>query len=103
REMLRWPAVQVQQLGQAALSMNIAMTELQDQLAQQTYPLTAQQIAAVEDHAGRSEALLRSLGVADPLWLEAVRWHHHRAPGPLAKKSHSQQMARLMQRADIFG
>jgi HD-GYP domain-containing protein (c-di-GMP phosphodiesterase class II) len=103
REMLRWPASRVQQLGHAALSMNIAMSELQDQLAQQTHPLTAQQIAAVESHAERSEALLRTLGVADPVWLEAVRCHHHRTPGPLAKKTEPQQMARLLQRADIFG
>ncbi|MBU1815937.1 MAG: phosphohydrolase, partial [Gammaproteobacteria bacterium] len=64
REMLRWPESRVQQVGHAGLSMNIAMTELQDQLAQQTQPLTAAQIAAVEDHAARSEALLRQLGVA---------------------------------------
>jgi HD-GYP domain-containing protein (c-di-GMP phosphodiesterase class II) len=83
--------------------MNIAMTELQDQLAQQSQPLTAQQIVAVEDHASRSEQLLRRLGVADPVWLEAVLCHHHRLPGPLAKKSEAQQMARLLQRADIFG
>ena len=102
REMLRWPAARVQQVGHAGLSMNIAMTELQDQLAQQTQPLTAAQIAAVEDHAARSEALLRQLGVADPLWLEAVRCHHHRSPGPLDKKTEAQQMARLVQRADIF-
>lgn len=103
REMLRWPSGRVQQLGQAALSMNIAMTELQDQLALQTQPLTSVQIAAVESHAARSEALLRHLGVTDPLWLEAVRCHHHRTPGPLAKKTEAQQMARLLQRADIFG
>lgn len=103
REMLRWPEAHIQQLGHAGLSMNIAMTELQDQLAQQTHPLTAQQIAAVENHAERSEALLRTLGVADHDWLEAVRCHHHRTPGPLAKKTRAQQMARLLQRADIFG
>ncbi|MDP3231044.1 MAG: phosphohydrolase [Acidovorax sp.] len=103
REMLRWPDARVQQVGYAGLSMNIAMTELQDQLALQTQPLTAAQIAGVEDHAARSEALLRQLGVADPLWLEAVRCHHHRNPGPLDKKSEAQQMARLVQRADIFG
>ena len=49
------------------------------------------------------QALLRSLGVADADWLEAVRCHHHRGPGPLAKKTPAQQMARLLQRADIFG
>jgi hypothetical protein len=32
-----------------------------------------------------------------------VLCHHHRSPGPLAKKSEAQQMARLVQRADIFG
>ena len=103
REMLHWPEGRVLQLGRAALTMNIAMTELQDQLAQQSAPLTAAQIAAVQDHASRSEQLLRRLGVADPAWLEAVRCHHHRTPGPLAKKAEAQQMARLLQRADLFG
>jgi len=103
REVLRWPEARVQVLGQAALSMNIAMTELQDQLAQQAHPLSTAQIEAVENHAARSEALLRQLGVADPAWLEAVRCHHHRLGGPLAQKSEGQQMARLIQRADVFG
>ncbi|MFN9470838.1 HD-GYP domain-containing protein, partial [Acidovorax sp.] len=103
REMLRWPAAHVQVVGQAALSMNIAMTELQDQLAQQMQPLTSAQIAAVEDHAARSEALLRELGVHSELWLEAVRHHHHRSPGAFSQKSPGLQMARLIQRADVFG
>ena len=102
REVLRWPEAQVLTLGRAALSMNVAMTELQDQLTHQAQPLTASQIAAVENHASRSEALLRQLGVADALWLEAVRNHHHRLPGPMADKTEAQQMARLIQRADIF-
>ncbi|MCO5111343.1 MAG: phosphohydrolase [Burkholderiaceae bacterium] len=102
REVLRWPEARVLTLGRAALSMNVAMTELQDQLVQQAQPLTAAQIAAVESHAHRSEALLRQLGVADALWLEAVRNHHHRLPGPMADKTEAQQMARLIQRADIF-
>ena len=102
REVLRWPEAHVLTLGRAALSMNVAMTELQDQLTQQAQPLTASQIAAVENHASRSEALLRQLGVADALWLEAVRNHHHRLPGPMADKTEAQQMARLIQRADIF-
>ncbi|WP_119964287.1 HD-GYP domain-containing protein [Simplicispira lacusdiani] len=102
REVLRWPEARVQQLGRAALSMNVAMTELQDQLAQQMQPLSATQIAAVESHAARSETLLRHLGVADPVWLEAVRCHHHRMPGKLDQKTPAQQIARLIQRADVF-
>ncbi len=103
REMLRWPPAKVRQLGAAGLSMNIAMTELQDQLTQQTQPLTARQIAAVEDHANRSAALLAELGITDNVWLEAVRHHHHRKPGPFNEKTEGQQMARLIQRADVFG
>ena len=103
REMLRWPEIQVQQAGQAGLSMNIAMTDLQDQLARQVEPLNAQQISDVENHAARSEALLRQLGVMDGVWLEAVRCHHHRTPGALAEKTPAQQITRLVQRADIFG
>ncbi len=103
RETLRWSERQVARLGQAALSMNVAMTTLQDQLALQTDPLTAEQVDAIQDHAEHSEALLRRMGMVDPVWLEAVRHHHARTPGPLASRSEGQQMARLIQRADVFG
>src|SRR3989344_4100403 len=74
-----WPELQLRatQLLRAPSPADFGgrFQKLQDQLAQQTHPLTAQQIAAVESHAERSEALLRTLGVADPVWLEAVRCH----------------------------
>ena len=102
RSVLRWPEVRVLQVGRVALSMNIGMTELQDQLAQQAQPLTSRQIASIQHHAARSEAVLHSLGVQDADWLEAVRCHHDRSPGPLADRSPAQQMARLVQRAVVF-
>jgi HD-GYP domain-containing protein (c-di-GMP phosphodiesterase class II) len=102
REVLRWPAAKIHTLARAALSMNIGMTELQDQLAQQAKPLTSDQIDAIEQHHARSEQLLQSLGVTDPVWLEAVRRHHDRAPGPLSAKTEAEQIARLIQRADLF-
>lgn len=102
KEMLRWPRLKLLQLGGAALTMNVSMTELQDQLAQQGHPLTSRQIAVVEDHAIQSEAVLAKLGITDPVWLEAVRCHHHRIPGAMADKTVPQQMARLIHRADIF-
>lgn len=102
RGTLRWPEAQVRRVGCAALGMNLAMTELQDQLALQTEPLDAAQIAAVESHALRSAELLRAQGIDDPVVLDAVRHHHHRAPGTLASKTETQQVARLLQRADIF-
>lgn len=103
RETLRWPDHHVLSLGRAALSMNIGMASLQDELAQQTTPLSPLQADAVARHAEVSTALLRTGGVTDPLWLEAVLAHHHRAPGKLSDKTLGQQMARLIQRADIFG
>lgn len=102
RATLRWPEVQALRAGAAALVMNIAMTALQDQLALQAEPLTSAQIEAVQSHALRSRALLEQLGVDDGVVLEAVQLHHHRAPGPLARKSEAQQIARLLQRTDIF-
>ena len=102
RGTLRWPEAQVRRVGCAALGMNLGMTELQDQLALQTDPLDAAQIAAVESHALRSAELLLAQGIDDPLVLDAVRHHHHRAPGSLASKTETQQLARLLQRADIF-
>lgn len=102
RTTLRWPEAQVRRVGCAALGMNLAMTELQDQLALQTEPLDAAQIAAVEGHALRSADLLQAMGIDDAVVLDAVRHHHHRAPGTLAKKTETQQVARLLQRADIF-
>ena len=102
RDGLRWGAAQVARTGQVALSMNISMTELQDRLAQQSAPLSAAQIAQIQDHAERSANQLAALGVADRVWLDAVRQHHDRAPGPLAGRSEASQIARLVQRSDIF-
>lgn len=102
QEVLHWPDVRMLQVGRAALTMNIAMTALQDRLAQQTEPLSAAQIAAIADHPERSAALLRQLGVADPVWLEAVRCHHQHFAGALEAAPEAQQLARLIQRADQF-
>lgn len=103
RETLRWPENRVLPLGQAAMSMNIGMAQLQDQLAQQSTPLTPQQAQQIDQHSDASVHILRSMGITDPLWLDAVKTHHHRAPGKLSEKTLGQQMARLIQRADIFG
>jgi len=102
REVLQWPAELDEALGKAALTMNLSMTALQDQLAQQADALTAAQIEAIELHAQRSFAQLLSLGVTDENWLLAVRHHHDRAPGPLADKTVPLRLARLIQRADMF-
>ncbi|MGP1630710.1 MAG: HD-GYP domain-containing protein, partial [Giesbergeria sp.] len=102
RDGLHWNMAQVERTGRVALTMNISMTDLQDRLAQQSAPLTGAQIALIQDHSERSATLLASLGVSDQIWLDAVRQHHDRAPGPLAGRSEAAQIARLVQRTDIF-
>lgn len=103
RETLNWPEEHILTLGRAALSMNIGMSHLQDQLAQQVSPISAQQAEYIDEHPDVSVQTLRQLGINDPMWLEAVRCHHQRAPGKLSEKTLPNQMARLIQRADIFG
>jgi len=103
REVLNWSPEQEHVLSLAALTMNLGMTDLQDKLAQQLPPPTVEQRQLIDQHAERSVALLQKIGVSDAAWLEAVRYHHHVPPGPLAGKSEGQRMARLIQRADMFG
>jgi len=68
-------------LVHAAFTMNIAMTQLQDQLALQTERLTSQQLEAVRLHAPRGGVMLaHSLQVSDPLWVEVVSSHHDEYP-----------------------
>ncbi len=102
QEVLKWPAEMTATLGKAALTMNIGMTELQDRLAQQKETLTPGQRRQIEQHAVRSVNLLEDKGITDPIWLEAIRDHHTKSPGPLKERSEGQRMARLIQRADMF-
>jgi len=102
REVLNWPEDEVGVLFKAALTMNVAMTELQDRLSRQKAPLDAEQRARVRDHAERSAQLLAAFGIDDPVWLGAVRAHHEPTPGPLGPRDAAHRMARLIQRADMF-
>ena len=102
REVLNWPEDEQRQIGLAALTMNIGMTELQDQLATQIPPLQPDQKEAVTRHAANAAALLKAAGVNETVWLDAVRHHHGVRPGPMADRTPAQRMARLIQRADIY-
>ncbi len=63
-------------LVHAALTMNIAMTSLQDQLATQRGRPTPAQELEVRTHEARGADLLQALGIDDELWLQTVRGHH---------------------------
>jgi hypothetical protein len=71
-------------LVHAALTMNVAMTALQNELATQVLKPDPQQQQQINHHAELSAASLVNLGVRDTLWLEIVRGHH---PGPAFSKS----------------
>jgi HD-GYP domain-containing protein (c-di-GMP phosphodiesterase class II) len=102
RDVLNWPAQDQALVAQAALTMNVSMTDLQDRLALQAEPLTATQRAAIQGHAEASAQVLRGMGIGDTDWLDVVRTHHTQSPGPLDSRSRSQRIARLIQRADMF-
>ena len=80
---VRWPEESTASLMKAALTMNIAITELQGTLAIQTTQgrPTAEQAEAISTHPTRGAAILRGAGVDDTEWLRAVEEHHERADG----------------------
>jgi hypothetical protein len=63
-------------LVRAALTMNVAMTALQDELATQKEKPTPQQQEAIRTHSIKGAMLLGSLGVRDENWLDIVAHHH---------------------------
>ncbi len=102
--LLGWSEDAVRSLGCAALTMNVAMAGLQDQLADSDLPLTAATRALIDQHPQQGAQLLRNAGVDDTLWCEVVRLHHDRgdAECALADLPQERQLARLLRRADIF-
>ena len=102
REVLNWTPALEATVCKAALTMNISMIELQDQLASQVEPPSVLQRRQIGGHVASSVAQLEQLGVTDADWLAAVRDHHARDPGNWGNMNQAQRMARLIQRADMF-
>ena len=65
----------------AALTFDVALAPMSEQLAAQTTPLSEAQWRAIQSHTLESVELLQRCGVNDPIWLEAVRDHHERVDG----------------------
>ena len=65
----------------AALTMNIAMVDLQEVLYHRVAALSEAEQAEVREHPARGRALLAQRGVTDALWLDAVAQHHELADG----------------------
>lgn len=92
-------------LVHAALTMNIAMTALQDQLALQTEKLSAEQLEAIRLHAPKGGVMLaNSLHVSDPLWIEVVSSHHdvYTEKIQLALLPPHKRLVRILQAVDRY-
>ena len=63
-------------LVHAALTMNIAMTAMQDALATQVERPSAEQQDAIRAHAVKGALMLANLGVVNGQWLDIVSGHH---------------------------
>lgn len=88
----------------AALTMNLAVLELQGRLAAQVFPLHPRQKLVMREHPWRSCELLREHGVRDEDWLRAVHEHHEQPggggyPRALAEPS---ELALLLGCADVY-
>jgi len=101
---LEWNAERRKSTICAALTMNIAMLDLQNVVANQKTPLTAEQDAAIKAHPEEGVSRLQSLGITDPIWLKAVL-EHHESPDGTGYPNGAKEMADeslLIRTADIF-
>ncbi len=102
--LLGWSAEEAGAVGRAALSMNVAMLRLQDQLAATHLALTPDVREEIARHCADGAALLARAGLADELVLEVVRRHHDAgaAAAALSTLPPAERLARLLRRVDIF-
>jgi HD-GYP domain-containing protein (c-di-GMP phosphodiesterase class II) len=101
---LGWSVSERQCVLRTALTMNIAMAELQNRLVTQVSPVTTLQRAEIQSHPERSAAMLEMAGVTDSDWLEAVRQHHEEdgGTGYPRRPAKVHIVARLVHSADTF-
>ena len=92
-------------LVHAALTMNIGMTALQDELAQQREKPSAAQQNAIRAHAENGRDLLERLRVQDELWLRVVQLHHTHLPPPgnaLSAQAPQERLVRILSTIDRY-
>lgn len=75
---LGWDDAARRDLVCTALTMNVAMIDLQTELTIQQTPLTAEQRTAIDAHSAAGRELLARRGVRNQRWLKAVEQHHTR-------------------------
>lgn len=88
----------------AALTMNIGMSRLQDELALQAEPPSPEQRARIDQHPMSGVRVLQHLGVNDENWLRLVRHHHAKLPTltDLERAEPQLLFAHLISLVDVF-
>ena len=101
---LHLPYQERDSLVHAALTMNIAMTALQDELATQSERPSGAQLDAIRLHAMKGSLMLANLGVVDELWLETITSHHDELTdaGDLYQIQPGQRLARILRVVDRY-
>ncbi|MBV8659455.1 MAG: hypothetical protein JO142_16660 [Burkholderiales bacterium] len=100
------PRAEEASLIAAALTMNLTVARLQDDLRLQAGPLTPIQRSMLENHPADTRRLLETAGVTDTRWLDTVAQHHEHHDGsgyPGHTEGHALSSAsQLLALADTF-
>ena len=101
---MKLPVTERDSLVHAALTMNIAMTALQDQLAGQIEKPSSEQQSIIRSHPVQGVLMLNRIGVADRLWLETLSLHHDESTskGELKAVASAQRLARILRIVDRY-
>jgi len=101
---LKLPQNERDSLVHAALTMNIAMTALQDELARQIERPNNQQLSAIKAHSVKGGLMLANMGVVDELWLDTIRYHHDESTdkGALQEVEPVKRLARILRVVDRY-
>ena len=91
-------------LVHAALTMNIAMTTLQDELAGQVEKPSPAQMSMIRAHTSKGSLMLSNLQVNDELWLDVVTRHHDERTdeGGFRTISSANRLARILRIVDRY-
>ncbi len=101
---LHLPQSERDSLVHAALTMNIGMTTLQDELANQMDKPTQLQQDAIRAHPVKGGMILANLGILDDLWLDTVTSHHDDIAdkGELWQVAPTLRLARIVRVVDRY-
>jgi hypothetical protein len=101
---LGWSESERLTLIRAALTMNVAMLDLQNTLTTQTTPLTAAQRMEIDTHPQRGRILLETAQVSCQDWLRTVEQHHVTVDGSDLPEDRSavSPLACMVHYADVY-